>query len=175
MSGYLASSAEEDGRYRYSLHRRWSYAGPPLVYLMLNPSTADGLHDDPTIESCVRIAKGSGYGAITVVNLFAIRSTNPIMLADFPDPIGPLNDKTVKEKTDRMDVCMGWGTYRPNTREWMRRHGIWIRLDPIWTTVHLVAESARIYYTKLSGDGRPYHPLYQKASSILRKYERLYV
>lgn len=64
------------GRYRWRLSRRWD-DGPQACFVMLNPSTADGLDDDPTVRRCVRFARGWGYGELVVVNLFPYRATDP--------------------------------------------------------------------------------------------------
>ncbi len=48
-----------------------------VVWVMLNPSTADHVHDDPTIRRCMGFARAWGYGGIAVVNLYAWRATDP--------------------------------------------------------------------------------------------------
>lgn len=68
------------GTYRYWLRRIWDDTKPTLLFCMLNPSTADGDVDDPTIRKCIGFATRMGYGAIVVVNLFAYRATNPLAL-----------------------------------------------------------------------------------------------
>jgi len=67
----------ECGKYRYRLDRVWDESLPRLGWIMLNPSTADGLADDPTIRRCINYARLHGFGGIVVVNLFAFRSTDP--------------------------------------------------------------------------------------------------
>lgn len=80
------------GTYRYTLHRsipsvlRWV---KPCLFVMLNPSTADATKDDPTIRRCVGFAKREGCTGMTVVNLFALRATDPAELAKHADPFGP--------------------------------------------------------------------------------------
>lgn len=64
------------GKYRYWLSRAWD-ANPILNWIMLNPSTADGGTDDPTIRKCMGFARRGGFGGITVTNLFAYRATDP--------------------------------------------------------------------------------------------------
>jgi hypothetical protein len=84
-----------DGTYRYHLWREWDAHKPRAIYVMLNPSTADGRHDDPTIRRCVGFAKGWGFGGIEVVNLYALRATDPREIRNYADPVGPDNDRHI--------------------------------------------------------------------------------
>jgi hypothetical protein len=68
------------GKYRWWLQRRWA-PGPIVTFVMLNPSTADAVRDDPTIRKCIRFAKLWGFSALAVRNLFAWRATDPRDLA----------------------------------------------------------------------------------------------
>jgi len=87
--------------YRYSLTRRWG-DGEIQTWLMLNPSTADEVKNDPTVERCQRRAQQSGFGALEVVNIFALRSTDPSALyVDGIDPIGPDNDQYILDAAAR--------------------------------------------------------------------------
>lgn len=65
------------GKYRYQLWRTWDESKPKVLFIMLNPSTADASADDPTIRRCIGFAKAWGYGGIMVGNLFALRATDP--------------------------------------------------------------------------------------------------
>jgi hypothetical protein len=77
----------ECGVYRYHLQRIWG-DGPRFCWIMLNPSTADADQDDPTIRRVIGFSKSWGAGGIDVVNLFALRATNPVALKAHPDPVG---------------------------------------------------------------------------------------
>jgi hypothetical protein len=97
--GALVNPAEvlftPDYRYRLALARTW---GPqaPMVCVMLNPSTASAVEDDPTIRRVQRFARREGCGGgIVVVNLFAFRSTDPRALDSCPDPVGADNDAVI--------------------------------------------------------------------------------
>lgn len=79
------------GRYRYKLWRQWHPGRPMATFIMLNPSTADGKDDDPTIRKCIGFAKRWGMGGIFVGNLFAVRATNPDDMMRARDPVGPDN------------------------------------------------------------------------------------
>ena len=100
------------GKYRYLLRRTWQANLPRALYVMLNPSTADADIDDATIRSCIRLAKGLGYGSFEVVNLFAFRATNPEDLAKAADPIGPNNDGSIERAVARCDIVIcAWGAH----------------------------------------------------------------
>jgi len=79
------------GQYRYALWRSWDKSKPRLVFIMLNPSTADAETDDATIRVCIGRAKRMGFGGIRVLNLFAYRATDPRELHQIDDPVGPKN------------------------------------------------------------------------------------
>lgn len=78
------------GQYRYTLTRRWDH-GPMAWWVMLNPSTADAMLDDPTIRRCASFSRREGAGAMTVVNLYALRATDPADLARHREPRGEGN------------------------------------------------------------------------------------
>src|SRR5579862_6473284 len=86
---------DHSGKFRYSLWRHWDDELPRVCFIMLNPSTADDLHNDPTIARCVSYAKRWRFGSLEVVNAFAYRATDPSKLARVRDPIGPLNDQYI--------------------------------------------------------------------------------
>lgn len=97
------------GQYRYRLTRGWD-DGPTVAWVMLNPSTADAHEDDPTIRKCVGFSRRWGYGSLTVVNLFALRSTDPRALRTAPDPFGPDNVRYVDEALLAADLTVAaWG------------------------------------------------------------------
>lgn len=102
------------GEYRYTLTRRWHKTKTRVCWVMLNPSVADADTDDNTIRRCVAFAKQWDYGGIVVVNLFALRSTDPKQLLDHDDPIGPQNDDfiiaTIKSPSVG-NVVVAWGAH----------------------------------------------------------------
>ena len=97
------------GTYRYQLTRRWG-DGPLLGWIMLNPSKADHRQDDPTVIRCMARARDGGYDGIRVVNLFALRATDPGELRTHRDPVGPENDRYLTElcRSD-LDIVLAWG------------------------------------------------------------------
>ena len=78
-------------RFRYTLMREWS-DGPKLMFEMCNPSKATAEISDPTVTRCIGHAKRLGFGGLWVGNIFALRSTDPDLLYEVEDPIGPENE-----------------------------------------------------------------------------------
>jgi len=100
------------GSYRYTLNRSWGEGEGRCVFIMLNPSTADSMNDDPTIRRCMGYAHSWGFQALRVLNLFAFRSTNPMRLRDVADPIGPENDNQISLGCrDAQLIVAAWGNH----------------------------------------------------------------
>ena len=98
--------------YRYMLWRQWG-EGKTICALMLNPSTADEVVNDPTVERLeCRAKKLTGYGKLIVVNIFAYRATNPESMKRAIDPIGPENDQTILNAIRQSEIVIcGWGNH----------------------------------------------------------------
>ena len=62
--------------YRYSLWRLWDTSIPSVLFIGLNPSTADEHEDDPTLSKCMQYAANWGYGGVYIANLFAFVRLN---------------------------------------------------------------------------------------------------
>lgn len=121
----------DDGVYRYHLTRRWAGAGGDLLWVMLNPSTADADTDDHTIGRIVTYSRDWGAASLTVVNLFAYRAAQPADLARAADPVGPLNLDHLHDALRTHDVIVtAWGdvprpllTRRPPFEAWAAAAG----------------------------------------------------
>lgn len=113
--GALRRSAllSDCGLYRYCLTRQWA-TGPDVCWVMLNPSTADHESDDPTIRKCAGFTRRWGFGALTVVNLFAYRATDPKVLSRSArrgvDVVGPEADRHIARAAERAGrIVAAWG------------------------------------------------------------------
>lgn len=181
---YVDKGAEVSpcGTYRYRLWREWRNhpkpaqwdmwvddAGKPVVdgageqlgeprrcvFVMLNPSTADGTQDDPTIRRCVGFARQWGFDRLEVLNLFAYRTTSPktlLALNHDSDPVGARNLAAFREvlfprRLVGLVVC-AWGA-----------HGSHLGQDE--TALGWMGDCAR-FSLGLTRDGQPRHPLYLK-------------
>lgn len=97
--------------YRYCLWRVWDTEKKGIVFIGLNPSTANETQNDATIRRVIRFAKDWGYGGIHMMNLFALVSKKPEALKTHPNPIG-LNDTFLNEITKGKDILFAWGNFK---------------------------------------------------------------
>lgn len=135
--------------YRYALTRTWDERGGRVNFLMLNPSTATEVQNDPTVERCERRARTLGFGAFRVTNIFAYRATDPRDMRAQADPIGPDNDAAILEAaTWAGRVICAWGT-----------HGEHMRRGPAVEAL-LRPTGLPLLHLGLSKAGHPKHPLY---------------
>jgi len=145
------------GVYRYRLGRRWGSGQRGYVlWVMLNPSTADASEDDPTIRRCVGFSKAWGYDGLVVVNLFALRATDPAALRDDPSPIGPENDEHIQAAIRGAElVVAAWGADAFKAVRARAKHVGELLM-------HAPCKVAMLGATK---DGSPRHPLYVRGDS----------
>lgn len=140
------------GLYRYQLWRQWDNR-PMVVFIMLNPSTADTLKDDATIRKCVGFAKLWHMGGVCVVNLFAFRATDPRDMMEASDPVGPENEEHLRRvcadaNQDDATIICAWGA-----------NGFHMGQDQTvlgWLNAWRVEPMA----LRLTSRGQPGHPLY---------------
>lgn len=141
------------GRYRYTLERSWEGGAGRVLWIMLNPSTADAEVDDPTIRRCIAFSRTWGYATLEVVNLFAWRATDPRELLDAPDPIGPENDRHILEAAARAQVIVG---------AWGNRGTLRGRADAVFELVSI----KRVKCLALTATCQPQHPLYLRGDLV---------
>lgn len=148
------------GLYRYALWRRWG-EDRPLVFVMLNPSTADAALDDPTIRRCIGFGQTLGFGGIEVVNLFAYRATKPDDLRRAGWPVGPNNDDWITAAAEHAAetggaICCAWGANAD-------------RLSRPRTVLDMIrAAGIEPQCLERTASGAPSHPLYLPGATQLR-------
>lgn len=152
LSGAIISDC---GLYRYTLTRDLdpdfddpAYHGGSVLWVMLNPSTADATENDPTIRRCIGFSKAWGRDFLHVVNLYAYRATLPNTLWLVDDPVGPENDHHIERLAEdcNLIVC-AWGTPGPDKDRAKHVRGLLENRGPV-------------HYLRLNKDGSPGHPLY---------------
>ena len=110
--GWREAVYSECETYRYTLRINWQEHGRRLLYIMLNPSKATELANDPTIERCERRARQLGYGNLEVVNLFGLRETHPEKLKKARRPEGSENlDFILSAAESADDILAAWGVH----------------------------------------------------------------
>ncbi len=147
------------GDYRYLLWREWSKGNGAILWIMLNPSTADHLgNNDPTIERCERRSTAWGYRRMEVVNLFALRSPKPAALRRATDPVGPGNDAHVRRASEGANLILcAWGA-----------HGA---VNGRAAAIRALLANRRLSCLGITRSGEPAHPLYLSYEREPRPYE----
>jgi len=146
MNDYKSDAIlSKDRKYRYVLSRIWDDSKDKIVFIGLNPSTADEKEDDPTIRKCISYAKKWGYGGLYMLNLFAYRATKPKEMKKANNPIGDENDKYLDEYVNKSDkVICAWG----NNGSFQNR------------SYKILNKYNNLYYLKLNKSKEPSHPLF---------------
>ena len=150
--------------YRYTLHRSWIGSGGLVNWIMLNPSTADDVFDDPTIRKCIVFSKRWGFSGLVVTNLFAYRATNPGELKMLPPTLAigiDADASIVNEAAAARAVVCAWGD-----------HGSWLSRDK--TVIELLAGRELLCIGR-TRNGNPLHPgrcAYTEAPIVFRPVER---
>lgn len=149
--------------YRYTLRRpylqdlfdsREKYR--VCAFLLLNPSTATETEDDPTIRRCIGFARRWGFAELVIINVYALRSTDPAGLWKVDDPVGPGNDAAIAEVAARAErIVCGWGKHA--------------RTERIERVAELLA-GRDTYALAVNQDGSPKHPLYIPAATEPQPY-----
>ena len=165
MPAPASAVISECGRYRYVLTRRWCNDGDPLMFVMLNPSTADAEQDDPTIRKCIGFARRHAYPGIVVCNLFAWRATDPKdlhrALLRGEDIIGPINhDYLVGQAETAADIVLAWGAHADDHQA---------VVGGLLGTLH--EYRAKFRTLGVTKWGHPRHPLMVPYSQPLERYQ----
>lgn len=153
-----SATISQCGKFRYRLGRRWG-EGEPLLFIMLNPSTADADQDDATIRRCIRFAQSHGYPALEVVNLFAYRATDPKDLRCAGYPVGPENDGHIAAAVvSSAAVCLAWGANVAGLER------------PQIVLPSLRESGVQLQCLRITRSGYPAHPLMLPASCRLMPF-----
>ena len=167
--GYVDSwvRADVSNRYRYALCRVWNAELQRIMFIGLNPSTADEHRDDPTLRRCLGFAKAWGFGSLFMLNIYAYRATDPRELATAPDPVGTENLRWLKHYHfhESNKTVAAWGSQYGIDDHLakvlsLRRNG-----DTEGETM-----GDNLWCLGVNNDGSPRHPLYIKADTELVRY-----
>ena len=153
----MGADLSDCGQFRYTLTRDQLTpdSKTSALFIMLNPSTADAVTDDPTIRRCIGFAKREGCKDLIVANLYALRSPSPSDLWTADDPVGPNNDEWLEILMQRRSkVICAWGAHAKPDRV---------------SAFLSMAEAANktLWCLGTTKAGAPRHPLYIRADQPL--------
>ena len=138
-----------DRRHRYSLiHRINPLLGDSLIlWIGLNPSTADESQLDPTLTRIRSFSEREGFHGFWMANLFGLRTPYPKEMMAAEDPVGPGNDASLKLAAKRCErIVAAWGAIG----EYQSRAEAVAKLFP----------GRELWCLGTTKDGHPRHPLY---------------
>lgn len=149
---------DSTGKYRYSLSRTWDTNLEKIIFILLNPSTADAYVDDNTVKKCIKFAETWKFGSLEIVNLFAYRATDPRVLITVDEPIGKENDRYILESVKNANkIVVGWG----NKCCFSSRD-----ID-----VLNLLSNYKLYCLDINKTGKPKHPLYVAENKELKIFK----
>ncbi len=145
--------------YRYALARTWDADGRKVMFVMLNPSKATEVANDPTVGRCEARAKALGFGAFMVTNLFSLRETDPHKMRKHPSPVGSETKQALLDGATWADVTIAaWGV-----------HGVHRGRDEVVRALFAEANQP-LHCLGVTKDGHPRHPLYLPYSAQPRRW-----
>lgn len=157
------------GVYRYHLRREISNnpQGASILFIGVNPSTADASRDDATVRKWRGFSERWGFDCFEVANLFAYRATDVNQLATCADPVGPENNDYLERSIRFADLVVPcWGS----------RVKLPPRLYPRIEEVKkmLRDRTGRVSHFGLTASGDPKHPLMLGYETKLTAWGELY-
>jgi hypothetical protein len=145
----------EDGKHRYALWRIWDESKPLVMFIGLNPSTANHKTNDPTIESVIRISKYNGYGGFYMMNCWSFIATEPKYL-DTKSGLIENDEWLTKIAGICKDVVFAWGNFQI-----VRGHLKDSMFKKLFPNALCICKNK---------NGSPGHPLFKKGDTKFIKY-----
>ena len=151
-------------RYRWSLSRDWTPLGQApsaILWVGMNPSTADDQFDDPTCRREISFSKNWGFTRYLKGNVLGYRSTDPKKLPDDPLEAEGIDNREhlldMARQAEMIILCYG--------RLPTRYYGV------ISETVQQLRNvSAEIFCLGKNQDGSPKHPLYLSSRTVRQSF-----
>ena len=150
----------DDRTHRLYLWRRWDKESPWVMFIGLNPSTADERLNDPTVRRCIGFAEKWGYGGMFMCNVFTLVSTDPKKL-NVETPIVMCASLAMKVIRDRCrEAVAGWGDLITQVRQGEER------------VERIKQDLSPLHCLGVTKQGNPRHPLYLPYSAQLKLLEK---
>jgi hypothetical protein len=142
--------------YRYALWRVWNADNGIVMFIGLNPSTANERDNDPTIRRVMSFAYDWGFGGVVMANIYGWITPYPLELQACEYPIGE-NDQWVEALAKHCQkIVFAWGKFKQAAK---------------WSQV-LIEMFPDAYALKINNDGTPRHPLYVPGKIIPVKFKQ---
>ena len=165
----MTAIISRDGLYRYGLQRSTNAllctCHKPVLFIGVNPSTADADTDDATIRKMTGFAERWGFSNFMVGNVFAYRATDVRELAQVEDPVGHGNYEYLQQLMHLAGLIVPcWGNESKVPRKW--RHQFEITRAAL-----LLHADVPVKCFGLTLTGHPMHPLMLSYSTELREFK----
>ncbi|MER8723818.1 DUF1643 domain-containing protein [Mesorhizobium sp. M1027] len=162
----MNATFSECGKYRYRLDRMIG-DGPPIAFLLHNPSTAGTENEDPTSRRGIGYAKAFGFGRLIFINPWAMVATRPRDLWLAEDPVGPLNDSYIRDAVVEVSneggkIIAAWGRVDPPAA---KRAAASARIAAVLDLVE--RNGVKLFALGMNRDRSPKHPLYMRKDATL--------
>lgn len=145
----------DDRKHRYILWREWDRRKPSIMFIGLNPSTANESEPDRTITRIIDFTKDWGYGGFYMVNIFTQVTEDPRKLDKIKNCTP---DELLMEFAKECDkIVFAWGNFK-EARERSKA---------------IIAMFPEAYCLVKNKNGSPRHPLYIKGTTQLIKFNEL--
>lgn len=143
-----------DRKYRYALWRIWEPTKPRVMFIGLNPSTANEETNDPTINSVRRISISNGYGGFYMLNLFGVITPKPAELKKCDNPVGNNDEYLWHYHLISHRICFAWGAF-----------------DVYGRDREIIKQFPNAMCLGKNNDGSPRHPLFLKGITEMIKFK----
>ena len=128
-----------------------------IMWIGLNPSTADENQLDPTLTRIAGFSQREGMDGFWMANLFGLRTPYPKEMMAADDPVGPGNDASLLDAASRCErIVAAWGV-----------SGVY--QDRADAVVELLKDH-KLWCVGTTKAGHPRHPLYVKSDQPLVRW-----
>lgn len=151
LFGDIGADFSKCRKYRFALWRIWDKSKDKVMFIGLNPSTANETESDPTLTRVIAFGKRLGYGGVYMMNCFPWVSTDPdnLNVLGFKE----YNDHMLKKVADECkDVIFAWGAFKV-----VSATGRDVELCKLFPCAKALV---------INKDGSPRHPLYVNGNTV---------